>query len=113
MLRQIVIGSLALLIVSLLLAVPAEAQGRGRRGRGEVRVSDRHHAHLPPIVIGSRLPVPGNRPPGWDRGRKVGWGNCALPPGLAKKVGCRQGVIFQRQPRRFRTPDITVVIRIP
>ena len=25
---------------------------------------------------------------GWDRGRKVGWGNCDLPPGLAKKYGC-------------------------
>jgi len=32
---------------------------------------------------------PHYRPPGWDRGRKMGWekhGNPALPPGLAKKV---------------------------
>ena len=40
-------------------------------------------------------------PPGWDRGRKVGWGNCDVPPGLAKKFGCR-GVVFRgdRRPRR-------------
>lgn len=32
----------------------------------------------------------GNRPPGWRHGRKTGWGNCNLPPGQAKKHGCRQ-----------------------
>ena len=31
---------------------------------------------------------PARRPPGWDRGRKVGWGGCDLPPGQAKKYGC-------------------------
>ncbi len=31
---------------------------------------------------------PVGRPPGWDRGRKVGWGGCDLPPGQAKKYGC-------------------------
>ena len=30
-----------------------------------------------------------DRPPGWSRGRKTGWGNCGLPPGQAKKYGCR------------------------
>jgi hypothetical protein len=29
-------------------------------------------------------------PSGWDRGHKTGWRNCAdLPPGQAKKEGCR------------------------
>lgn len=28
--------------------------------------------------------VPGN-PPGWNKGKKVGWGNNNVPPGLAKK----------------------------
>jgi hypothetical protein len=28
------------------------------------------------------------RPPGWDRGKKKGWGDCDVPPGLAKKQGC-------------------------
>ena len=29
-----------------------------------------------------------SRPPGWDRGRKTGWGDCNVPPGQAKKSGC-------------------------
>ncbi len=29
------------------------------------------------------------RPPGWSKGNKTGWGDCGLPPGQAKKYGCR------------------------
>ena len=29
-----------------------------------------------------------DRPPGWSRGKKTGWGDCGLPPGQAKKHGC-------------------------
>jgi hypothetical protein len=29
----------------------------------------------------------GGTPPGWQHGRKVGWGNSDLPPGQAKKQG--------------------------
>jgi len=29
-----------------------------------------------------------NRPPGWSKGKKNGWGDCDLPPGQAKKYGC-------------------------
>jgi hypothetical protein len=29
----------------------------------------------------------GNVPSGWQRGKKNGWGNSSLPPGLAKKSG--------------------------
>lgn len=29
-----------------------------------------------------------NRPAGWDKGKKTGWGNCNVPPGQAKKLGC-------------------------
>ena len=32
---------------------------------------------------------PDERPPGWSHGKKTGWGNCGLPPGQAKKYGCR------------------------
>jgi hypothetical protein len=28
------------------------------------------------------------RPAGWDKGKKKGWGDCDVPPGQAKKVGC-------------------------
>ncbi len=44
------------------------------------------------------------RPPGWDRGKKVGWGDCNVPPGQAKGDGCRSGqqqqqLITQQQRR--------------
>jgi hypothetical protein len=26
------------------------------------------------------------RPPGWNRGKKTGWGDCGLPPGQAKHM---------------------------
>lgn len=28
------------------------------------------------------------RPSGWNKGKKTGWGNCDVPPGQAKKMGC-------------------------
>ncbi len=33
-----------------------------------------------------------DRPRGWSRGRKTGWGDCDLPPGQAKKHGCRAAI---------------------
>jgi hypothetical protein len=32
-------------------------------------------------------PWNGDTPPGWQHGRKRGWGNSDMPPGLAKKQG--------------------------
>ena len=29
-----------------------------------------------------------SNPPGWDKGKKTGWGDCNVPPGLAKQRGC-------------------------
>ena len=29
-------------------------------------------------------PKDGHRPPGWDKGKKVGWGGKDMPPGLAE-----------------------------
>jgi hypothetical protein len=48
-----------------------------------------------PIFVGMGED-PHYRPPGWDRGRKVGWekhGNPLLPPGQAKKAGPRVIVV--------------------
>ncbi len=39
------------------------------------------------------------RPPGWSKGRKTGWGNCDLPPGLAKKSGDCDRDDFRRHDR--------------
>jgi hypothetical protein len=35
------------------------------------------------------------RPPGWDKGKKKGWGDCDVPPGQAKKQGC-EGYSYNR-----------------
>ncbi|GAC1673708.1 MAG: hypothetical protein NVS9B4_28080 [Candidatus Acidiferrum sp.] len=40
------------------------------------------------------------RPAGWSRGQKTGWGNCGLPPGQAKKYGCRT-YMYQGQPHYY------------
>jgi Ni/Co efflux regulator RcnB len=48
------------------------------------------------------------RPPGWDKGKKTGWGNCDVPPGQAKKEGCRSTKtsrpVHVSQPRRRTYP---------
>lgn len=31
---------------------------------------------------------PSSRPQGWNEGKKTGWGDCNVPPGLAKQRGC-------------------------
>lgn len=50
-----------------------DRDGWERRGRYEVRIFGPREGY----------------PPGWSRGRKTGWGDCGLPPGQAKKYGCR------------------------
>jgi hypothetical protein len=40
------------------------------------------------------------RPPGWSHGNKTGWQNCGLPPGQAKKYGCRS-YIYQGRPHYY------------
>jgi len=82
------------LVLTLGLAVPVApvlAEGRdngaekkadrgewhGRdHGRDQVRAHDRDHDS-------------DDHRPGWSKGRKTGWKNCDLPPGQAKKHGCR------------------------
>ena len=59
---------------------------------------------------------PDDRPPGWDQGGKKGWGDCDVPPGLAKKRGCnstgystreRVELRRQREARAQRTTTTT------
>ncbi|HJY84358.1 MAG TPA: hypothetical protein VKK81_25160 [Candidatus Binatia bacterium] len=82
------------LTAGLMLAVsasPAPAKGRGNgkdRERGgsvdasvHVQKGDRDRSF-------ARADGLQGRPPGWNHGRKTGWGNCDVPPGQAKKYGC-------------------------
>ena len=53
--------------------------GKGKHDRGD-HDRDRDHGR-----------ASGDRPAGWDKGKKVGWGDCDVPPGQEKKAGvpCR------------------------
>jgi hypothetical protein len=47
---------------------------------------------------------PNGQPPGWSHGKKTGWGNCGLPPGQAKKYGCRT-YVHQGRPYYYYEDD--------
>ena len=109
--RSMLLLSLAALAALLLSAAPAQAEHRSHR-RGRVVVD------TPRVIVITPDYSYSNRPPGWDHGRKVGWGNCDLPPGLAKKYGCRS-TFFGRQRHYDRRFDRRIrrgsglVIRLP
>ncbi len=76
------------------------------RARWREREREREHARI--AAERSR------RPPGWSKGKKTGWGDCDVPPGQAKKVGCqpdRHAGYPRRDGRRpvivTRTPTTT------
>jgi hypothetical protein len=53
------------------------------------------------------------RPPGWSRGKKTGWGNCGLPPGQAKKYGC-QTYVYQGRPHYYYQDEVgRIIVRRP
>ena len=53
------------------------------------------------------------RPPGWNRGKKTGWGNCGLPPGQAKKYGCRT-YVYQGRPHYYYQDEWgRIIVRRP
>jgi hypothetical protein len=53
------------------------------------------------------------RPPGWSRGKKTGWGNCGLPPGQAKKYGCRTYIYEGRPHYYYQDEHGRIIVRRP
>lgn len=53
------------------------------------------------------------RPPGWSKGKKTGWGNCGLPPGQAKKYGCRTYVYNGRPHYYYQDERGMIIVRRP
>lgn len=53
------------------------------------------------------------RPPGWSEGKKTGWGDCGLPPGQAKKYGCRTYVHEGRRYYYYRDDIGRIIVRRP
>ena len=78
---------LLFLVLSLALSGSGFAKDHdGKRhdhDRDDVRHHDRDHDRR--VIVRHHH---SSTPPGADHGRKVGWGNCNMPPGQAKKVGC-------------------------
>jgi hypothetical protein len=104
--RSRMLRILALAVCLGLLPAAADAKGgkgggppadKGRNSSGQsVQEKDKHHdddrddhhagrghGHEHEAAAG-----PSNRPSGWDKGNKTGWGDCNVPPGLAKQRGC-------------------------
>ncbi len=53
------------------------------------------------------------RPPGWSEGKKTGWRDCGLPPGQAKKYGCRTYVYEGRRHYYYRDEIGRIIVRRP
>jgi hypothetical protein len=54
-----------------------------------------------------------DHPPGWSQGKKTGWGNCGLPPGQAKKYGCRTYVYQGRPHYYYQDERGRIIVRRP
>ncbi len=53
------------------------------------------------------------RPPGWSHGKKTGWGDCGMPPGQAKKYGCRT-YLYQGRPHYYYQDERgRIIVRRP
>jgi len=60
-------------------ALPPQAQAHAGAGSGSGEGA---------TASGSSAHGPAQRPAGWDRGNKTGWGDCNVPPGLEASSGC-------------------------
>jgi len=102
----------ALLIAWSISAQPGMADGRDRgfgraRGRARIEARDRDDDRVvlrrDRRIVFSGFTTRSGRPPGWDRGRKTGWGDCDVPPGQAKKHGCNGVVVRGHDRSRHRS----------
>lgn len=121
--------SLALvLLASLVFSMPLMADHENGKGNGKGNPHanrafddhDRHHGDRDDDRWEHRgkyevriYEVREGLPPGWSHGRKTGWGNCGLPPGQAKKYGCRTYIYEGRPYYYYRDEHERIVIRRP
>lgn len=108
--RRLFRVGLALVAAMAIFALPGFTQGRGHingKGRAHIEVRDHDRVRGPNRVLFPRPHDLSNHPQGWDRGRKTGWGNCDVPPGLAKKFGCR-GFVFRGDRHAHRGPVVPI-----
>ena len=89
---------------------PLPVPAHGRDHRVQRREAWLPEARVPQVILLPQIRT-SDRPPGWDRGRKTGWGACDVPPGLAKKSGCGWTFFGNERRRPHRGP--VIVISIP
>ena len=54
-----------------------------------------------------------SRPTGWSQGKKTGWGDCGMPPGQAKKYGCRTYTYQGRPYYYYQDTQGQIIVRRP
>ncbi|HLI62003.1 MAG TPA: hypothetical protein VKV05_01295 [Terriglobales bacterium] len=113
------------LAIALGLSVPAALAQHGDQGEhGNPHQAENDHQHGNPHARGEpgwerrgnyeySSYGPGNVPPGWSRGKKTGWGNCGMPPGQAKKYGCRTYTYQGRSYYYYQNEAGQIMVRRP
>ncbi|HSS98475.1 MAG TPA: hypothetical protein VLK33_15670 [Terriglobales bacterium] len=101
-----------LICTSTLLAKNDKSKGRGNPHANQVVQDDASWERRDGYEYRTYGDADG-RPPGWNKAKKTGWGNCGLPPGQAKKYGCRT-YIYQGRPHYYYQDDNgRIIVRRP
>lgn len=116
---RLAVASFVLAACAIFIA-PGTAQAHDGRGHDRDRYSrdwDRGGVDVR-VVVGQDGGYfygsgPARRPPGWERGRKVGWRGCDLPPGQAKKYGCYgSGYGYSYRVRERSRPSTVIIFSV-
>jgi len=102
------------LVTPTLMADKGQQKGKGKGNPHTSRSVDDHdrweqRGGYEYRIYGDR----DSRPPGWSHGKKTGWGDCGLPPGQAKKYGCRTYVYEGRRHYYYQDERGRIIVRRP
>ncbi len=101
------------LAAALLCALPAMADKDKDKGKGNPHADRDDDRWERRGAYEYRTYEHGNQPPGWSKGKKTGWGDCDLPPGQAKKYGCRTYNYNGRKHYYYRDEQGRIIVRRP
>jgi hypothetical protein len=99
------------LILALLVSVPSlisdDDHGHGNKHHDNDQGWEKRQSYE------YRTYYSGQHPPGWSHGKKTGWDNCGMPPGQAKKYGCRTYVYEGRPYYYYQNEGGQIFVRRP